>query len=181
MRLPAQVLALMVGVALLVVASSPVQAQATLDVQIASGQSTFRVGERISPRLTFRSPNDTQYTIAPYGNGSRGDEFDTEHFDVSSATRDSVGRRSASPPYRVVLPNAARPNGVGFPRQEVYSIGQYQTMSRELLAAKIKQYPRGTRFLLSDPWAATEDQRKLEMEIQTLFARSGMSLEKPDH
>ena len=59
------------GPAVLFLAALPLRAQApqaTLDVRTATGLSTFHVGERIPLQLTFTSPNDTQYVIAPYGN-----------------------------------------------------------------------------------------------------------------
>jgi hypothetical protein len=37
--------------------------QPTLRVQTATGQTTFHIGERIPLKLTFTSPNDTQYSI----------------------------------------------------------------------------------------------------------------------
>jgi hypothetical protein len=52
-------------------------------------------------------------------------------------------------------------------------------MSRDLLEAKISQYPTGTKFFLSCAWPVTEDQRKLEDEVQAIFKRNRMSLEKP--
>jgi hypothetical protein len=49
-------------------------------------------------------------------------------------------------------------------------------MSRDLLAAKIAQYPRGTNFVLSSAWARTSDQQKLEAEVRALCKELGMSL-----
>jgi hypothetical protein len=77
-----------IGLAALVLAASSLSAQEprpALDVQTATGQSTFHVGERIPLKLTFTSPNDTQYAVAPWSNG-RGGEFDFETFDVSPST-----------------------------------------------------------------------------------------------
>src|SRR5579862_1793518 len=77
-----------IGLALLVLAASSLSAQESrpaLDVQTATGQTTFHIGERIPFKLTFTSPNDTLYTIAPWSNG-RGSEFDSETFDVSPST-----------------------------------------------------------------------------------------------
>ncbi len=59
------------------------QDQATLNFQTANGQSTFHIGERIPLKLTFSSPNDTGYQIAPLVRG-RGDEFDCNRFEVLS-------------------------------------------------------------------------------------------------
>jgi hypothetical protein len=53
-----------------------------LNLQTVTGQTTFHIGERVPLKLTFTSPNDTQYVVAPWSNG-RGGEFDLESFDVS--------------------------------------------------------------------------------------------------
>jgi len=84
--------------------------------------------------------------------------------------------RSAIPPYPVILPDAAVPLGIGF--RQSYNVAQYAAMSRDLLEAKVSQYPRGTKFVLSSVWPVTEDQRKLEDEVQAIFYKNGMSLEK---
>jgi hypothetical protein len=70
--------------AILVLAALPMSAQqdqATLSFQVANGQSTFHIGERIPLKLTFSSPSDTDYRIAPLIRG-RGDEFDCNRFEV---------------------------------------------------------------------------------------------------
>jgi len=85
--------------------------------------------------------------------------------------------RSAAPPYQVTLPDAADPLGIRVVQS--YNVAQYASMSRDLLEAKISQYPTGTKFFLSRAWPVTEDQRKLEDEVQAIFERNGMSLEKP--
>ena len=59
------------------------QDQAALSFQTTNGQSTFHIGERIPLKLTFSSPNDTDYLIAPLVRG-RGDEFDCNRFEVVS-------------------------------------------------------------------------------------------------
>jgi hypothetical protein len=51
-------------------------------------------------------------------------------------------------------------------------------MSRDLLEAKVSQYPPGTRFVLFRAWPLTEDQRKLEDKVQAIFVKSGALLEK---
>jgi hypothetical protein len=85
--------------------------------------------------------------------------------------------RSAAPPYEVILPDAADPLGIRF--MQSYNVAQYAAMSRDLLDAKISQYPTGTKFVLSSVWPVAEDQRKLEDEVQAIFKKNGMSLEKP--
>jgi hypothetical protein len=72
--------------ALLLLAALPLgaqQDQAVMSIQTANGQSTFHIGERIPLKLTFSSPNDTDYRIAPLI-GSRGAEFDCNRFEVTS-------------------------------------------------------------------------------------------------
>ena len=73
------------GLAVLILATSSASAKElrpVLDVVTATGQTTFHLGERISLKLRFTNPNDTQCVIAPWNNG-RGGEFDFESFDVS--------------------------------------------------------------------------------------------------
>ena len=57
--------------------------QAALRVETTNGQSKFHIGERVPLKLTFSSPNDTDYLIAPLVRG-RGDEFDCNRFQVVS-------------------------------------------------------------------------------------------------
>jgi len=85
--------------------------------------------------------------------------------------------RSATAPYQVLLPDTADPLGISVVQS--YNVAQYATMSRDLLAAKISQYPPGTRFVLSRAWPVTEDQRKLEDQVQAIFEKSGTFLETP--
>jgi hypothetical protein len=82
----------------------------------------------------------------------------------------------AKPPYRVSLPDTTDPLGVDFP--QVYGIAQYGTKSLALLVAKLRQYPAGTKFVLWSTWADTEDQHQLEREVQAIFTKNGMSLER---
>jgi hypothetical protein len=72
--------------AALILLSLPLDAQQdqpALRFETAKGQSTFHIGERIPLKLTFRSPNDNDYLIAPLIRG-RGDEFDCNRFEVVS-------------------------------------------------------------------------------------------------
>ena len=59
------------------------QDQAALAVEARNGQSTFHIGERVPLKLTFSSPNETEYLIAPLVRG-RGGEFDCNRFEVVS-------------------------------------------------------------------------------------------------
>jgi len=85
--------------------------------------------------------------------------------------------RSAAPPYQVILPDTADPQGIGVVQS--YNVAQYAPMSRDLLDAKINQYPSATNFVLLRTAPVTDDQRKLEDEVQAIFKKNGMSLEKP--
>ena len=76
----------------------------------------------------------------------------------------------------MILPDAADPRGMGV--VESYNVAQYAPMSRDLLEAKVSQYPPGTRFVLFRAWPLTEDQRKLEDKVQAIFVKSGALLEK---
>jgi hypothetical protein len=77
----------------------------------------------------------------------------------------------------VVLPDAAEPLGIAFTQS--YNVAQYAAVSRDLFEAKISQYPPGTKFVLFRSGPVTEDQRKLEGEVEAIFEKNGMSLEKP--
>lgn len=85
--------------------------------------------------------------------------------------------RSAAPPYQVILPNTADPQGIGVVQS--YNVAQYAPMSRDLLDAKINQYPSATNFVLLRTAPLTDDQRRLEDEVQAIFKKNGMPLEKP--
>ncbi|HEY1579251.1 MAG TPA: hypothetical protein VGF82_19465 [Terracidiphilus sp.] len=72
--------------AVLLIAKLHLDAQterAVLAFETLNGQATFHIGERIPLKLTFSSPNDTDYLIAPLVRG-RGDEFDCNRFAVVS-------------------------------------------------------------------------------------------------
>lgn len=74
------------GLSALAFAALPLRAQggqATLNLQTANGQTTFHIGERITLKLTFTSPNDTQYMIYWDTNGSRSSS--SERVEVSPA------------------------------------------------------------------------------------------------
>jgi hypothetical protein len=71
--------------ALVACPSNAQESRPTFTVQTANGQSTFHIGERISLKLTFTSPNDTQFAVAPQISPRHG-EFDRESFDVSPKT-----------------------------------------------------------------------------------------------
>jgi hypothetical protein len=74
--------------AILLLAASSLSAREprpALNLQTANRQTAFHIGERIPLKLTFTSPNDTQYVVAPWSIG-RGSEFDFESFAVTPST-----------------------------------------------------------------------------------------------
>jgi len=83
--------------------------------------------------------------------------------------------RSAVPPYQVIPGNASGSIITG--NMPSCNIAEYRSMSLGRLEAKIRQYPRGSKFVMSPVWPETEDQRKLEDEIRATFEKYGMSLE----
>ena len=62
---------------------------------------------------------------------------------------------------------------------ENYEIAQYSAKSLELLEAKVAQFPRGTRFSLTETSPQNQDQKKLDDQVQALFEKNGMVLERP--
>lgn len=84
--------------------------------------------------------------------------------------------RSAAPRYQVILPDAADPSSIHV--MQSYNVAQYAPTSRDLLDA-ISQYPPGTNFVLLSVWPLTDDQRKLEDEVQAIFQKNGISLGRP--
>jgi hypothetical protein len=76
------------GLAMLALAAASLSAQEArpvLAVQTANGQAAFHIGERIPLKLTFTSPNDTQFLVAPWP-VSRGGEFDFERVNASPSS-----------------------------------------------------------------------------------------------
>lgn len=106
---------------------------------------------------------------------------------ISQVLRMCVGKRmcrslesdaaQAKPPYLVDVPITSQYQGINF--RQAYRVAQYRVISRKLLVAKIRQYPRGTRFVLMHVVPQTGEQRKLGDEIQTLFQKNGMILDRP--
>jgi hypothetical protein len=62
---------------------------------------------------------------------------------------------------------------------EHYAIAQYSTKSMDLFEAKIAQFPKGTKFILTPMSPQNQDQKKLEREAEALFTKHGMTLETP--
>jgi hypothetical protein len=65
---------------------SALPASAVVNLRTASGETAFHIGERISLRLTFSSPDDTSYEIVPLVETRRGEEFDCNRFIASPAS-----------------------------------------------------------------------------------------------
>jgi hypothetical protein len=62
-----------------------------------------------------------------------------------------------------------------------FGVAQYRASSLELLKAKIRQYPHGTKFVLRDGPFEANDQRKLEDDLIAVFKSEGMTLERVNH
>jgi hypothetical protein len=82
-RIPLYLYSLCAALVLSVPPLSAQRDQAALSFQTANGQDTFHIGERIPLKLTFSSPNDTDYLISTLIRG-RGGEFDCNRFEVAS-------------------------------------------------------------------------------------------------
>ncbi len=76
---------------------------------------------------------------------------------------------TAGPPYNVTLSR--------FGESQNYQVAQYTEKSIELLEAKLEQYPKGTSFTLIPSSPTTADQKSLEQEAVTIFAKHGMKLQ----
>ncbi len=76
---------------------------------------------------------------------------------------------AAGPPYRVMVSRQGE--------RQNYQVAQYTEKSIELLEEKLRQYPRGTNFVLVSNLPTTEDQKTLEREAAAVFAKCGMKLE----
>jgi hypothetical protein len=87
--------------------------------------------------------------------------------------------RAGQVPYRVILPDASMPPGVEAFGISPYCVGQYRLQSFDAFAAKIAQYPAGSKFMLFPTSPRTEDQHRLEEKVQALVQKNGMSIERP--
>jgi hypothetical protein len=76
---------------------------------------------------------------------------------------------TAGPPYNVTLYKSGE--------NQNHQIAQYTEKSIDLLEEKLGQYPKGTKFTLISGSPATADQKSLEQEAATVFAKHGMKLE----
>lgn len=76
---------------------------------------------------------------------------------------------TAGPPYNVTLYKSGE--------NQNHQIAQYTEKSIDLLEEKLQQYPKGTKFTLIPGSPATADQKSLEQEAATVFAKHGMKLE----
>ena len=76
---------------------------------------------------------------------------------------------TAGPPYNVTLYKSGE--------NQNHQIAQYTEKSIDLLEEKLQQYPKGTNFTLIPGSPATADQKSLEHEAASVFAKHGMKLE----
>jgi hypothetical protein len=61
---------------------------------------------------------------------------------------------------------------------ENYEIAQYSAKSLELLGAKIAQFPKGSRFVMTSTTPQTEEQKRLDDRVKDLLEEHGMTAER---
>ena len=61
---------------------------------------------------------------------------------------------------------------------ESYEVGQYSAKTLDLLQAKIAQYPRGTKFSLTE-MQKTRDQTQLDDQVKSIIEKCGMVMVSP--
>lgn len=82
-------------------------------------------------------------------------------------------------PYQVSLPDASEP--LGFAYSLGFNVAQFSPRTFELLDAKLKQFPRGTTFVLRPAFSNDKiDSERIEAKVRELFQRRGMILEGPE-
>jgi hypothetical protein len=64
---------------------------------------------------------------------------------------------------------------------ENYEVAQYSAKSIELLGAKIAQFPKGSRFVMTISTPQTEDQKRLDDRVKDLLKQHGMTTEQDPH
>jgi hypothetical protein len=64
---------------------------------------------------------------------------------------------------------------------ENYEIAQYSAKSLELLGAKIAQFPKGSRFVMTNTTPQTEEQKRLDDKVKNLLEEHGMTAELDPH
>jgi hypothetical protein len=64
---------------------------------------------------------------------------------------------------------------------ENYEIAQYGAKSLKLLGAKIVQFPKGSRFIMTNGIPKSEEQKKLDGSVRALFEQHGMVAERDPH
>jgi hypothetical protein len=80
------------------------------------------------------------------------------------------------PPYQLSLPLLTMPS-VGVVNDGI-SVAQYGTRSLKLFEEKIRQFPPGSKFVLSRWYRpSNSDEQKLEAEVRTILAKHDMSPE----
>jgi hypothetical protein len=58
---------------------------------------------------------------------------------------------------------------------ENYEIAQYSAKSLKLLGAKIAQFPKGSRFIMTNGSPKSEEQKKLDSSVRDLLNSTGWS------
>jgi hypothetical protein len=82
-------------------------------------------------------------------------------------------------PYQVSLPDTSEPLGFAYPFG--FGVAQYGPLTIELLDAKLRQFPRGTTFVLRQtPFDDNSDKQRIEAKVRELFQRRGMVLLGPE-
>jgi hypothetical protein len=64
---------------------------------------------------------------------------------------------------------------------ENYEIAQYSAKSLKLLGAKIAQFPKGSRFIMTNGGPKSEEQKKLDSSVRGLLEQHGMVAERDPH
>jgi hypothetical protein len=64
---------------------------------------------------------------------------------------------------------------------ENYEIAQYGAKSLKLLGAKIAQFPKGSRFIMTNGIPKSEEQKKLDGSVRALLEQHGMVAERDPH
>lgn len=82
-------------------------------------------------------------------------------------------------PYKVTLPDGSDPSGFAYPFG--FNVAQYSPRTFELLDAKLRQFPRGTTFVLRPAFSNDKiDSKRIEARVRELFQARGMILEGPE-
>jgi hypothetical protein len=84
-----------------------------------------------------------------------------------------LAKRAQTKPYLI----SAHKQG----ENENYEIAQYSAKSLKLLGAKIAQFPKGSRFIMTNGIPKSEEQKKLDGGVRALLEQHGMVAERDPH